>query len=348
MAIMNNRHRYFLLICFLLVLFILQGCASNNPPYKLDSGEQVILANGNGSVSCSWKDLLAQVDSLLDDVLPYTKDRSSGIDSMVMLHNKLEDRGIRTALVAVNVEANEPFLACITVETTDRGLVFLTLVPQSLGEGQSFNRSEYIQAVYLEKGEKIGFVEAKFALSGDYSWYLDYLDRFYAAGDFYNYLEEYNKTIEKNALRLDSIDSTNEEIRGYLDDLQYYTEQRRIAFNRRVERYNSYIEVFDAQVEDYNFELSQAERLTNGTSEIIYAIKEDYSYAFVPIVLLPQVIPNVIPNVIPHLPTAAYVDTLISSDDSYNQIPKPDRQSVEKFERITDDNFVVNDFKLWW
>ena len=178
MAIMNNRHRYLLPICFLLVLFILQGCASN-PPYKLDSGEQAVLTGGSGSVACSWESLLHEVDISLDDVLPYTKEKSSGIDSMVMLHNKLENRGIRTALVAVNVETNEPFFTGIAVETTDRGLVFLTLVAQSLGISMSLDRSENIQSVYLKEGEKIGFVEAKFALSGDYAWYLDYLDRFY-------------------------------------------------------------------------------------------------------------------------------------------------------------------------
>jgi len=340
----------YLLFIFLLVLFALQGCVSNNPPYKLESGEQVILANGSGSVSCSSDEFISQVDTLLDDILPYTEENSSDIDSMVMLHNKLEDRGIRTALVAVNVESNEPFFTCIAVETTDRELVFLTLVSQSLDTSMSLDRSEYIQSVYLKKGEKIGFVEAKFALSGNYSWYLDYLDRWYRAADFGKYLEEYAEVIDKNSARLSKIDETNEEIRKYLEDWQYYTEERRLEFNHRVERYNGYVKVFDVQVEDYNSLLPEVEKLADGLSEVIYGIKEDYSYPFAPLIVPHHISINttLVPSYFAILPGQSYVDQLIISDDSYSHIPKPDRQSVEKFERLSDQNFIVNDFKLWW
>lgn len=337
-------------ICVVATPFTSQGCAGNHqPPYKLDSGEQVVLTNNDNSIACSWETLLFFVNESLDDVLPYTKERSSDIDSMVMLHNKLEDAGIRTALVGVNVQDNNPFFTCVAVETSDRGLLFLTIIPQAIGDRLSCNQSEFIQLVYLEKGQKIGFVEAKFALSSSYSWYLDYLTKFYQAGDSSNYLEEFSKVIDDNYMRLNAIDKTNEEIMGYLEDPEYYTEARRLAFNHRVDRYNSYIDDFNAQIEDYNLELSQYNELAEGTSNVIYAIKEDYSYPFkvsIPPVNITAITPPEISSY--KLPTQSYVDELIASGDSYNQIPKPSRQSTEKFERITDDNFVVNDFKLWW
>lgn len=166
---------------------VFTGCATN-PPYKLASGERIILTKGDGSVSCSYKELLDKVDSLLDSVLPHTKENSSGLDAMVMLHNGLEDIGIKTALVAINAQGNKPFYTCIAVETTDRGLVLLSVIPRSIGVRHNFDRSAYIQSVYLEKGQKIGFVEAKYAQSNSYSWYLEYLERFYAAADFGEYL----------------------------------------------------------------------------------------------------------------------------------------------------------------
>ena len=341
--------RIFLLLFPISILLL--GCSSN-PPYKLDSGEQVILTENSASASCSWDYLLSTLDGFLNEVLPYTKQRSSGIDSMVMLHNKLEGVGIKAALVAINIEGNKPFFTCVAVSTTDKGVRFVTLIPQSLSNSLSGKRSEYIQSVYLRESERIGFVEAKFALSGDYSWYLDYLDKFYESTDFGTYLETYHKVIEKNATSLRSIDKTNEEIRKYLEGSWLYTEGRRIAFNRRIERYNSYVEVYDAQVDDYNLELSECEKLADAVSQVIYCVREDYSYPFSlnPIVVPPASMPIILPPpvTITIVPTPSNVDRLISSDDSYNQEPKPDRQSTEKFERLSDQNFIVNDFKQWW
>ena len=65
-----------LFTCLLVAFLALLGCDSN-PPYKLDSGEQVVLTEGSSSVACSWENLLYEVDMLLDDVLPYTAKKDS-------------------------------------------------------------------------------------------------------------------------------------------------------------------------------------------------------------------------------------------------------------------------------
>ena len=46
--------------------------------------------------------------------------------------------------------------------------------------------------------------------------------------------------------------------------------------------------------------------------------------------------------------TGKDVDTLLRLDDSYEQIPAPDINSVEKSERFHEKNFIVNKYKIKW
>jgi uncharacterized protein YoxC len=365
---MNGKYNIKLLFVSLAVLlFLIVGGCATNPPYKLDSGEQVILTKGDGSVSCSYQELLNKVDSLLDDVLPHTKERSSGIDAMVMLHNGLEDMGIKTALIATNVQGNEPFYTCIAVETTDKGMIILDLFPQSLGTGFNIDRSEYVQAVYLQKGQKIGLVEAKYAQSNSYSWYLEYLERFYYVADFAEYLAEYESVVEKNNEGLDNISKEIDEITSDLENFKSWTfswtDQTANEFNRLVdalneknERYNRNIVIFNAQVEDCNADLDSFNKLAEDVQDIIYYVKEDrtpnlpIALSPLPLFVMPPLVSvPVSPSYFNLYPSLSQInDSLLRLDDSYNQIPKPNRQSVKKFERVTDENFIVEDFKLWW
>ena len=98
---------------------------------------------------------------------------------------------------------------------------------------------------------------------------------------------------------------------------------------------------------------------TEGISVFIYGVKEipgltaPYTIR-VPNITMPEWFPIPTPSIVPSYspfllyPTLAGIEESLSFDDTYNQIPKPDIQSVEKFERISDEIFVVNDFKLWW
>lgn len=346
---------------------IVTGCATN-PPYKLDSGERVILTRGIGSVSCSYQELLNRVDSLLDYVSPHTKERSSGLDAMVMLRNGLEDMGIKTALVAINVQDNKPLYTCIAVETTDKGLVFLSLVEQSLGTRLNIDRSKYVQAVYLQKGQKIGFVEAEYAQQNRYSWYLEYLERFYHAVDFAEYLNEYENVANKNFQRLESIGQKLDAIYKDLERLrsssfgwyQAPSDWEVYEFNRLVDMYNTKADRFDrntsvyeAQADDYNTEYNKYETLSEGLSDFIYAVKEEQYPFVVPVYPMPPLytapdISAYLSSVPVALPSLSSIDTQLKFDDSYYLIPKPDMQSVDPFERISEENFVVKDFKLWW
>lgn len=359
------------LVVVIVACLIVTGCTTN-PPYRLDSGEKIVLTRGSGSVSCSYQELLNKIDSLLDNVLPHTKERSSGLDAMVMLHNGLEDMGIKTALVTINVQDNKPFYTCTAVETTDKGVVFLDIVPQSLGTSYNMSRSEYIQVVYVQKGKKIGFVEAKYAQSNSYSWYLEYLERFYYAADFAEYLTKYADVVDKNFERLGSIGKQLDEIQEGLErlrsgsslfglyrttsDWEVYEFNRLVdIYNSKVDRFNQNIKIYEAQTDDYNAQVATWETLSEGLSESIYGIKEDLQYPFT-IPLHPLVAPwsQATPPKFTIIgqgtiwASLSQVDARLNFDDSYYQLPKPDMQSVEPFERISEENFVVKNSKLWW
>lgn len=345
------------------------GCTSD-PPYGLDSGERVHLTKGSGSVSCSYQDLLSKVESVLDYVLPYTKAKSSGIDAMVVLHNKLEDMGINTGFVAINVRGDKPFYTCIAVETTDRGLVFFTLVPESVGKSSNLDRSAYIQAVYLQKGQKIGLVEARFAQSNSYSWYQEYLERWYYVADFGEYLAEYERVVSKNKKQILSIKQSLDGIEDALEKARWqalFWSQREIAefnrlvdaYNEKVERFNQSVWILNSQVDDYNAEVAECRKLSQKVQDVIVYVTEESLYTF------PKILQPITPPSYPIIsspprtgtythpslvyPSLAEIDVMIRSVDvSYHHIPKPDRQSVKKFERYTEKNFLVTDFKLWW
>jgi uncharacterized coiled-coil protein SlyX len=212
-------------------------------------------------------------------------------------------------------------------------------------------------------------VEAKYAQSFDYSWYLEYLQHFYRSADFRNYIHEYNSVIEKNSAVLDKI---SQKLDIALDKLNRFQEQTISLspsdilmynsldddYDMKTKRYNQNIEIYNAQVDDYNSELDRDSTQTEGTSEYIYAIKEipglTVPYTITgPNITIPQLFPIPAPSIVPSYsslllyPTLAGIQESLSFDDTYNQIPKPDIQSVEKFERISDENFVVSDYKLW-
>jgi hypothetical protein len=367
---MSSKCRLFIFVSSVIFLLVITtGCATS-PSYRLDSGEPIALTNGPGSVLCTYQELLNKVDSVLDNVLPYTISNSSEIDAMMELHNRLEDIGIKVAFVAINVLDNKPFYSCIAVETADKGLVYLSLVTQSMGTEYNLDRSVYIQATYLEIGEKLGFVEAKYAQSFDYSWYLEYLQRFYRSADFYKYLEKYGSVIDENSAALDKISQNLDNVYDQLSRYQKWPMSRSLSdiamFNRladdydiKIKRYNQNIETFNAQVNDYNSELQRGSTLAEGTSEFIYAVEEipgltaPYTVTM-PNITIPEWTIMPAPSVVsPYssfllYPTLDEIQRGFSFDDTYNQIPKPDMQSVEKFERISDDNFVVTNYKLWW
>jgi len=226
--------------------------------------------------------------------------------------------------------------------------------------------TEYIQAVYLQKGQKIGFVEAKCAQSNSYSWYQEYLERWYYTADFAEYLAEYDSVISKNHEKISSIKQNLNTIYSDLESFQRWkfswSSYEIIEFNRladayeaKADRFNQSVQIFNSQVEDYNAEVAKYNKLTQGIQEAIYYVTETLvsPYTLHPI-SLPAVPPPCVlvkpPSIATHLyPSLSDIDSKLRFiDDSYYNIPKPDRQSVKKCERYADKNFVVKDFELWW
>ena len=234
---------------------------SSTAPQQSSSAESENLVNNKNAGPITWNNLLDSVEILLDDILPYIEDDDPEIDGMTMLHNKLEEKAIKTGLVSINIEYGEPLHACIAVETVDRGIVFLDLVPLSLGIEGEIPEDEYMQTVYLQEGKRIGFIPARLAKSTEYSWYTDYLESTYEYFDFYVYLNEFSKVIDRNSSRLDDIEATIDEIEYLLlSGPPNYTSERERLFNDRIDRFNSYIEDFNRQVEEYMTELNQSEK----------------------------------------------------------------------------------------
>ncbi|MBI4332511.1 MAG: hypothetical protein HY673_14665 [Chloroflexi bacterium] len=320
---------------------------SLDPPYVSDTGQKVVLTNQDFAKPTRWNDLLRVAESLLSEIIPYTKQNSSGLASNVVLHNRLEDQGIKSALVGVNAQGSKPFFACVAVETTDRGVVFVDIIPQTINAKSSFDRSELIQSVFLKPGNKIGFIAAKFVDSGDYSWYESYLSKVYDFYDFGIYLDEYADVVKRNRSRLDSIQETIEEIRRYMDD---NTNSRNILFvglfNRKIDRFNNYIARFNGQLEDYRKDVSFYKELEGKYPDSIYYVVETRGVVNpLPTSVLPR-LSVIVPS--PVAPGTLRLEMLLNSDDSYNQIPKPNRERAKKSERFADKNFRVTDFAMWW
>jgi len=340
-------------IYFILAMVLFGGTESispqSSPPSKpsVVTGESVNLVNYENAGPVKWNSLLNTVEMLLDDVLPYTETNDPGIDSMTMLHNKLEERGVKTGLVSINVEEGEPIHACVAVETTDRGTVFIDLIPEPIGKEKDIERDVYIQNVYIEKGKKIGFLQARYAQSCEYAWYVDYLNELYICFDYYKYVEEFAEVINKNNSRLDSIAANIDNIEYLLYQPGNYSAERENLLNQRIDRYNRYIVEYNKQIEEFMKEVSKLEMMEENFPSFVYWVEE--TYLFPPYFAKPPDIgPFIIPPALVSPFTGENIDSLLQSDDSYEQIPAPDINSVEKSERYHENNFVVDNYKIKW
>jgi len=319
----------------------------------------------------SYDDVLAIVSSLLDDVSIRTAKNQSDEEAMSNLRDKLTERGIESGLVTIDsrLGAVGNLDACVAIRTSDRDVVFLSVVPSDVDVEIE---DERIQFVYLKKGKRIGLIPAKFAMANDYSWYEEYLAETYALFDSYKWLEEYSDIVDRNSRRLEQIDAKDEEIRSWIEDPPLVPPSSPLysvsdvdwanrefdrlidLANARIERYNGYLIQFNDQVDDLDKEIAAAEELANNYPNEIYYV-EEYSTGFTipyqPIPVFPSLIYPVVPPV-----TSIYtsVDSFLSSlaskiaeDDSYNQLERPDKNMFQ-VERWTDKNFAVTDFKVKW
>lgn len=322
------------------------------------------------TVGINYDDLLVTINSFVNSISMLSKINQSDKNAMSVLRDKLKERNIETGLVSISSELGAPgnLDYCIAVKTNDRDIVFLTVLPADI------DPVERLQFVYLEKGQKIGIIPAKLSVSNSYDWYQTYLEETYDYYSYLEYLEEYYNINDKNESRLDEIYDSNEKIRSYIEDpplmLQYLSDSEYDRVNReldrlidlassRIDRYSDvYLAQFNDQIVDLNNEISIADELSDKYPCEIFYIEE---YFINPSHLYPQVqIPLFTPIPLPEYylitPEVFYTDVdsylsalsdMINEDDSYNQIPKPDKRQFT-FERITDKNFVVTNSKIKW
>lgn len=324
-------------------------------------------------VEIYYDDLLVVVNSFVDDISMYIKTNQSDKEAMSMFRNKLKERNIETGLVSINskLEGRGNLDYCIAVKTIDRDIVYLTVIPS---DQELADESERLQFVYLKQGERVGIIPAKFSVSNSYDWYQTYLEETYDYFSYTEYLEEYNNIIDKNESRLDEIDNINQKIIRYIEDppmllLEYLSDSEYDRINReldklidlansRLDKYNEvYLTQFNDQIADFNNELSIANELSDRYPMEIFYIEEYFiNPNLYPQLQLPLFTPIPLPEYPLLTPEVIYTDVdsylsalsdMINSDDSYNQISKPDKSQFS-IERITDKNFVVTSFKIRW
>lgn len=346
-----------LLISSLLALTLVSGCGQPTPqPTPQPSTKS----------TTSYADALAIVSSLLDDASVQTRTNQSDLQAMTNLKDKLTESGIEAGLVNIDsgLGATGTLDACVAVKTSDRDVVFLSVVPSDIGVEIE---DERLQFVYLEKGKRIGLIPARFAVSNHYSWYEEYLSETYALFDLYEWLKEYSDVVDRNCTRLEQIDAKNEEIISWIENpplAPSYTvsdvdwvdmEFDRLTdlANARIDRYNGYLIQYNAQVDDLDKEIVAAEKLAdNYPNEILY-VEEYLTGLSIPYQPVPTFLPTPVPIPVP-VPIYTSADSFLSAlatkiaeDDSYHQVERPDK-GMFKVERWTDKNFVVTGFEVRW
>ncbi|POZ58435.1 hypothetical protein C1O63_1482 [Dehalococcoides mccartyi] len=315
-----------------------------------------------------WSKLVDIATPLISDVLQLSSINHSDEESMTLFRDKLISKGVAAGLVKITsrLGANGNLNYCVAVNTLDKGIVFLYVLPKGLEISNEDNR---LQEVYLKNGERVGLLSAIYATSSDYSWYVNYLEETYADWDYGDYITEFGNIVDKNKTELDRLCSKIEDLIDFAEspnisiydsamsqaqiDAKYNSLLNEVDI--RINQYNNYKDQYNAQVEEYNVKLnSYLIESENYPYELFYV--EEYTInpnrISYPLITIPSPIPF---PVIPIKPYSLYtIDTYldalqnrVSQDYSYNMLPEPDKSQF-KAERITDKNFIVDDFKIKW
>lgn len=372
---------------FLILMLVSASCSTSDPPapiYTPHTGDMTTITSniardnsGLPSPSASeqpaelnWSNLINLAHPLISDILPVSGINLSDEESMTLFRDKLVDKGVAAGLVKIDsrLGANGNLNYCVAVNTLDKGIVFLYVLPKGLEISNEDNR---LQEVYLKNGERVGLLSAIYATSSDYSWYVNYLEETYANWDYGEYITEFGNIVDENKKELDKLSSKIDELIDFAENpnISIYDSTMPQAqidakynsllgeVDALIDRYNSYPDRYNAQVEEYNAKLN---------SYIIESEKYPYElfyveeYSINPNRISFPISPIPMPTLIPYIPVPiapfslytidTYLDALqtkVSRDYSYNLLPEPDETDF-KTERITDKNFIVNDFKIKW
>lgn len=376
---------------FLILILVSASCSSSDPPAPIytpqtedmtaitenpkptstidhDNNRLPSPSNSEQPAELNWSKLINIATPLVNDILPVSGINLSDEESMTLFRDKLVDKGVAAGLVKIDsrLGANGNLNYCVAVNTLDKGIVFIYVLPKGLEISNEDNR---LQEVYLKNDERVGLLSAIYATSSDYSWYVNYLEETYANWDYGEYISEFGNIVDKNKTELDKLSSKIDELIDFAEDpnISIYDSAMSQAqidakynsllneVDARIDQYNNYNDQYNGQVEEYNakldsyliesekypYELFYVEEYTINPNRISY-----------PLITIPSPIPF---PVIPITPFSLYtIDTYldalqnrVSRDYSYNLLPEPDRSQF-KAERITEKNFIVNDFKIKW
>lgn len=292
-----------------------------------------------------YEDAVSTVAELAPTILPRTAVEQSDVTAMSHLTECLREDGIRAGLVLIEDDsgAEGNLDACVAVDTTDRGIAYLYVMPSGMDVQPP---DERIQAVYLKEGSRVGLIAASFADSMDYECYLSYLDELYEHYDGWSWLAAFDEALTDYSTQLDHA----------IDYVEYPPDLTRDLTSREWETYDDLIQLIDDGIDEYNclietynaeWEILEAESPLY--PEQLFYIETTWEDLLYPVITVPD-LPAV--PVVPAIPAPS----ILTPDDYLSRLDQlalveppalPDRDEC-RYERITDNNFVVVDYDVDW
>ena len=166
--------------CILPMILILSGCISKVPESTTTtkpinclniakgSGDLVCLLNNESAKDPTWNELIAFLRKDNTDKYDYVPSSFVCADFAEILHNNAEAAGIRAGFVYVEFVDNPENHSLNVFNTTDKGLVFVDVVP-------NMNNTKHSDKIaYVIEGMEYGLISIDYAKSPDYSFYLSY------------------------------------------------------------------------------------------------------------------------------------------------------------------------------
>lgn len=362
------------LVMSIIICLFSYSCSSTppSPVYTPQIENTTAIATNSASTPKStdlyWSTLLDISNTLINEVLPFSDINHSDKESMTFFRDKLIEKGVAAGLVKIDsrLGASGNLDYCVAVNTLDRGIVFLYILPNGI---EIANEDYRLQAVYLINNERIGLLPVKYITSIDYSWYENYLEKLYYNWDYGEYLNEFENTVEKNKKELDDLSTRIDELIDFASnprisihdsvmsqgeiDVKYNSLRDKV--DALVTQYNDYSDKYNQQLDNYNSKLdSYTLESDNYPNELFYV--EEYTInpnsVPLPFIAIPTLIPLTITPITPLMlyTIDGYLNALqnkITQDYSYNMIPEP-LENGFKSDRITDKNFVVDGYKIYW
>jgi hypothetical protein len=196
----NMKQKYiYLIIVILLLTFSFSGCVGlqkvlQNPRYTYEDGallvggddEPILLNNNSDAVDTTYSEVLDFIRQDGTDQLVYiSRDSDTGAAPFVcsdfaeILHNNAESAGIRAAYLSIDFADGSIGHAINAFQTTDKGLINIDCTGQSVfsqleDEASTFVFGSWDKVAYIEIGQKYGIIGLEEALSPDYTFYLEY------------------------------------------------------------------------------------------------------------------------------------------------------------------------------